>query len=239
MAGEGQKISAEGGDVDRQVGDGLRRVDQHQRPGGVGRLGQRGDVVDRAQHVRHGRHAQELCSLEDAGQVGQVEVPVGREGDPAQLDAPLGGQHVPGDDVGVVLHVGEDDDVAGGERGAAPGVGHQVGGLGCAPGEDDLPGGGGVDEPGGLGPGRLVGGGGLLGEGVHAPVDVGVVLLVVLVEGVEHGPGLLGGGGRVEVHEPLAVDPAVEDREVGPEPGQRPRGVDGTHGATSAPRKAS
>src|SRR5205814_9611298 len=193
VAGEGQEVGAEGGDVDRQVGGGLGGVDLHQGAGGVGRLGQRGDVVDRAQHVGHGRDPEQLGPVEEAGEVGEVEVPVGREGDPAQLDAPLGGQHVPGHDVGVVLHVGEDDDVAGAERGAAPGVGHQVGGLGRAPGEDDLPGRGGVDEPGGLGPGRLVGGGGLLGQGVHAAVDVGIVLLVVLVEGVEHGPGLLGG----------------------------------------------
>jgi hypothetical protein len=60
-------------------------------------------------------------------------------------------------------------------------------------------------------------------------VDVGVALLVVVVERVEHDLRLLGGGGGVEVDQPLAVDPPVEDGKVGPEPSERPRGVNGAH----------
>ena len=170
----------------------LGGVDQDQGPGGVGRLGQGGDVVDGAEHVGDPGDAEELGAVEQAGKVGQVEVAVGRKRDPAQLDAPLGGQHVPGHDVGVVLHVGEHHGSPACERRAAPGVGHQVRGLGGAPGEDDLPGRGGADEAGGLGPGLLVGGGGLLGQGVDAAVHVGVALRVVVVERVEHRPGASG-----------------------------------------------
>ena len=48
------------------------------------------------------------------------------------------GQHEPGDDVGVVLHLGQDHDVAGAQVAAAPGVGDQVDRLGGVLGEDDL-----------------------------------------------------------------------------------------------------
>jgi hypothetical protein len=56
---------------------------------------------------------------------------------------------------------------------------------------------------------------GLLGEDVHATVDVGVVLLVVLVEHVDDLARGLRGRGVVEVDELLAVvDHSVQDREV-------------------------
>src|SRR5262249_7829005 len=53
-----------------------------------------------------------------------------------------------------------------------------------------------------------------LGDGVHAPVDVGVVRSVYVVHRVEHRERLLRRRRRVEVHEPLALDLAPEDREV-------------------------
>ena len=55
-------------------------------------------------------------------------------------------EHQPGDEVGVVLHLGEHDDVAGRQVGPAPGVGDEVDRLGDVLGEDDLRGGRGADE---------------------------------------------------------------------------------------------
>ena len=71
-------------------------------------------------------------------EVGEIELAVVGEGDPADLDAPLGGEHVPRHDVGVVLHVGEHDHVAGGRGWLVPTLRHQVQGLGGVLGEDDL-----------------------------------------------------------------------------------------------------
>ena len=65
-----------------------------------------------------------------------------------------------------------------------------------------------------LQPGRLEGLGGLGGQLVDAAVDVGVRRLVEALHGLEHLAGLLADGGRVEVHDALAVDLPVEDREV-------------------------
>ena len=140
--------------------------------------------------------------------------PSGGEGDPADLDAPLGGQDLPGDDVGVVLEVAEQDDVARLEPLAAVAVGHQVDALGGVAGEDQLGVAAAADEAADPAPGLLHGLGGLLGQPVGAPVHVGVGRLVVLVHGVEHGPGLLRGGGRVEVDEVTPGGTAPQDGEV-------------------------
>ena len=83
----------------------LAGVDEHEGAGGVGGVGERADVVDRAEHVRHRGDREQLGAVEEAVEVGEVEAVVVGEGDPAQLDAALGGEDVPRHDVGVVLHV--------------------------------------------------------------------------------------------------------------------------------------
>ena len=127
-----------------------------------------------------------LAPSSSAVEVGEVELAVGGQRDPAQLDAPLGGEHVPRHDVGVVLHVGEHDDVAGAEVGPAPRLGDEVERLGGVLGEHDLVGVAGVDEAGDLGPGGLEGVGGLGGEAVGAAVDRRVGRLVEARHRVDH-----------------------------------------------------
>ncbi len=65
--------------------------------------------------------------------------PVTVDGDVAQVEpAQLLGEDHPGDDVGVVLHLGEQHGVAGAQVGAAPALRDQVERLGRVLGEDDL-----------------------------------------------------------------------------------------------------
>ena len=70
--------------------------------------------------------------------------PVEREGavvedrDEAEPGAGAFGEELPRDEVGVVLHLGEQDHVAGPEEFSAPGVRDEVDALGGAAGEDDL-----------------------------------------------------------------------------------------------------
>ena len=90
----------------------LAAVDDRDRAGGMRGAAQLGDRRDGAQHVAHRREAERLGAIEQRGQIGQVELAVGGQRHPAQLDAALGRQHVPRHDVGVVLHVGQHDDVA-------------------------------------------------------------------------------------------------------------------------------
>ena len=62
-------------------------------------------------------------------------------------------EELPRDEVGVVLHLGQDDRVAAGDVAPAPRVGDEVDRLGRVAGEDDLVAVGGVDEAADLGPG--------------------------------------------------------------------------------------
>ena len=214
VAGEAVEVTAQLGHVGHQVGAELGPVHEDQGAGVVGGVGQAADRVEGAEHVGHGGDGQELGPVELALEVGEVELAVVGDVDPAQLDAGLLGQHEPGDDVGVVLHLGEHHGVAGAQVGLAPGAGDQVDRFGHVLGEHDAVGGGGADEAGHLGPGLLHLAGGLLGDGVDPPVHVGVGGLVVGVHRVEHGPRLLRRGGRVQVDDRLAVDLAGQEREV-------------------------
>ena len=180
----------------------------------------------------------DLGAVDEAVEVGQVELAVGRERDPAQLDAALGGELVPGDDVGVVLHVCEHDDVAGGEVGPTPRVDDEVERLGGVLGEHDLVGVAGVDEAGDLGPSGLVGVGGIGGEAVGTAVDRGVAGLGELAHGVDDALRLLRRVGRVEVVDRGAVELALEQRELRLDGGGVELGGDvDAHAATT--RKAS
>ena len=214
VAGEGDEVGAPGLHVGGEVGDVLRGVDHRDGAGVVGGAHQPVDREQRAEHVRHGREGDDLGAVDQPVEVGEVEVAVGPDRDPAQLDAQLVVELVPGDDVGVVLELGEHDRVAGLEVGSAPRLGDEVERLGGVLGEHDLAGVRRPDEPGDLGAGALEGGGGLLGDEVGAAVHVGVRLLVVALHGVEHGLRLLRRVGRVEVDEAAAVHLALEEREV-------------------------
>ena len=97
----------------------------------------------------------------------------------------------------------------------APRRGDEVDALGGAAGEDDFFGAAGVDEFGGAGAGRFERGGGAVAQFVDAAMDIGVVVLVVMAQGVEHRARLLRGGGVVEIDQRLAVNLLVEDREIG------------------------
>ena len=134
---------------------------------------------------------EELGAVEQAVEVAQVEAVVVGDGDPAQLDAALGGEDVPRHDVGVVLHLREHDGVALAQVGACPRVRDEVDGLGRIADVDDLVRVVCVHEPGDLGARRLECRGRLLGDRVHAAMDVGVVLAVVAVHRVEHCERLL------------------------------------------------
>ena len=109
----------------------------------------------------------------------------------AQLDAALLLEHEPGHQVGVVLHLGEEDGVALGQVVTRPRVGDEVDGLGDVLGEDHLAVGCGSDEAGDLAPGTLVGSSRLLGDHVDAAVGVRVVRLVDVVHRIEDRARLL------------------------------------------------
>jgi hypothetical protein len=93
----------------------------------------------------------------------------------------------------------------------------QVDRLGRAADVDDLLGRTCVDEAADRLACSLVRVGGALAQRVHAAVDVGVVVLVVVVDGLDHCARTLARRGVVEIDERLAVDLLIQDREVAPD----------------------
>ncbi len=123
------------------------------------------------------------------------------------------GEELPRDDVGVVLHLGEHDPVAGADVGCAPRVGDEVDRLGRVANEDDLATVGRAEVVGDGCASALVRGGCLGRERVGAAVDVGVMAALVAVDRLDRREHPLGAGAGVEIRDGLAVDLAREGRE--------------------------
>ena len=132
----------------------------------------------------------------------------------AQLGALLLAQHLPGHDVGVMLHRGDQDFIAGADVLAAIALRDQVDGLGRAAHKDDLALVGGIQKALHRAPRRFVLLGRVLGEIVHAAMNVGVVALVVMRDGVDHRPRLLRGRGVVEVHQRMPVHLLLQNGKI-------------------------
>ena len=134
------------------------------------------------------------------------------------------GQLLPGDDVGVVLHLGEDDAVALADVGAGPGARDQVDRLGRVADEDHLAPVGGAEVVGYRRPRPLISRRRLGRERVRAAVDVGVAGALVAVNRLDRGQHPLGAGAAVQVGDRLAVHLALESRKGGADLLDRERG---------------
>ena len=219
MAAERIEVHPQGAYVDIQVGRGLGAVEEDHRigpfpdpPGDVGH------GVDGAQGVG------DVAQGDDPGPLGEEVVEVVE--DPAalivDLEIPDPGagpvcQELPRDQVGVMLQDRQQDLVPLADVVHPPGCGDEVDPVGRSPGPHQLRGIPTPDPGGDLPPGRLEGVGRPSAQLVDAPMDIGVVPLVVGRHGVEHGPGLLGGRGIVQVDQGMTVDLLIESREITPE----------------------
>ena len=210
VAGPGVEVGADVVHPHGHLRHGLGGVDQRHGAGGASAVHDLLDRVDRAEHVRHvrdrheldpalGEHRVELVERELAGLV---------DAQVAQLGPGLLAEELPGDDVRVVLHVGDEHLVALAHVLPAPRVGDQVDRLGHVAGEDR---GGGLptDERGDPLARPLEQVGGLAGKRIDAAVDVRVRVAVVGVDRSDHLARLLRRGRRVEIR-----DVGVEQREV-------------------------
>src|SRR5882724_6371234 len=114
-----------------------------------------------------------------------------------------------------MLEPGDHDLVAGPEIAGAQAVGHQTDGCGGIAGEDDLGRIAGVEEARHLFARALVALGRTRAQPVDATMDVGVLGLVAMADGVDDRARLLGAGRAIEERQALAVHLARQDREVG------------------------
>ena len=126
VAGEAEEVAPERLHVGRDVGHVLRGVDEAQSAGRVRGVGQLADGRDRAEHVGQRGEREQLGAVELLVEIAEVELVVVGESEPPQLDAALFLEHQPRDDVGVVLHLGEHDDVTFVQVGSSPRIGNQV-----------------------------------------------------------------------------------------------------------------
>src|SRR6185437_1829056 len=124
-------------------------------------------------------------------------------------------EHLPGHDVGVVLHRRNQHFVAFNHARPTAGLSDKVDGLGGSSDKYDLALSRRVQEAlrgTARGVVRL---GGFNGEQMDATVDVGVFLLVIARKGADHRARLLRGGAVVKVHELAAVHFSRQNRELG------------------------
>ena len=181
VAGKRVEVAIERLHVDFHVRHGLRAIDQN------------GHVVSVRQFDDHARSglmvpsAFETCVTATSFVRGpssfanssSIKLAAIVDGSDAQLRALFVAQHLPGHDVRVVLHGGDQDFVAGGDVRAAVGLRDEVDAFGGAAHEDDFARVRGVQEF-LRGPARrFVFFGRMLGEEMHAAMNVGVGSLVV------------------------------------------------------------
>ena len=216
VPGEDVEVGADRLDVDRHVGHGLGAVHEDECAGLVGHPGHFRDRIDGPERVADVGERDELrLELQEDLEDIEAEDAVVGDRDELEVGVLLLDQELPRDEVRVVLHLGQDDDVAAIDVLATPRIRDEVDRLGRVAGEHDLVRVRGVDEPGDAGAGRFIGRRGPLADLVDPAVDVRVVLAVVGIHGVNHGLRLLARGRRVEIDERLSVrGRRAEDREL-------------------------
>ena len=130
----------------------------------------------------------------------------------AQPGTLLLAEHLPRDDVGVVLHRRDDHLVTVAHLLTAKRLRHEIDALRGVARKDDLGRFGGIEKTGHLPACALVRVGRPLAQRIHATMDVRVLRGVVSRQRLEHRARLLGGGRIVEIGERLVADPLGENR---------------------------
>ena len=186
--------------------DRLRSIDQHRHATAMRRRNHLLDGIDRPEHVRQmDDRDQPRVGPEKPLVLLELQRPIVRDRNHPQRRALFLTHHLPGHDVGVVLHGGDHHLVSRAETCTPERLGHQIDAFGGVAREDDFARRDGVDEALHRRAGVLERLGGALAEQVDAAVDVRIVLAVVDHQRVKHRTRLLRRRGVVQVHERLAV----------------------------------
>jgi len=165
----------------------------------VGNMDNRGELSPRPHHANVGINIQ-VAIVEDRGHFQHGSLPL-----PEKL---------PRNDIGVVLHMGDENLVAGLDLRFHKRVGDKVDGFGGSPSKNDFRFVAGVQVAGELGAGIFVGLSGFGTQQVDPTMDVGVFVGIVLSDGVDHRLRFLGGGGVVEIDERFSIHLAFENGKI-------------------------
>ncbi len=156
-----------------------------------------------------GRRVDELFQFVQPNLAGIVER------DHTQIGVLLPAQHLPGDDIAVMLQAGQDDLIARMDIGSAKGLGDEIDRLGRPAREDQLTQARNADELLHLDASFLVKLRGPFAERMNAAMHVGVIVFVIVPKRLDHRPRLLRRRGIVEIDERLAVHLLMQDRKIG------------------------
>ena len=216
VAAEREEIAADGLHVERQVAGALGGIDDGDDALLARTSADVGDGIHHSHRVRDVRQREKLHAARELF-VEPAEVErafIAGYGDVVELCTGALRDHLPGDEVAVVFQLGEENDIAGLEIVQRPGFSDEIDAFGGAAREDDFLRGASVDEPGDSFAGAFVGGGGAIAQLVDAAMDVRILVLVVVLDGLEDGARFLGGGAVVEVDQRMSVDLLAEDGEI-------------------------
>src|SRR5437588_4286163 len=114
----------------------------------------------------------------------------------------------------MVLHFGKQNFVSGVKKLSAPSLRNEIDAFGCAAGEYDLIRGRSADKIGHPLPGFFVMLGGACAQRMQSAMHIGVFVLVIISNNVEHSARLLGAGGVVEVDQRMAVHALPQNRKI-------------------------
>ncbi|VGP61192.1 hypothetical protein SB00610_02937 [Klebsiella quasipneumoniae subsp. similipneumoniae] len=219
MCGEDIKITTQRLNVHRVVHHRLSTVHQYFSAMLMRKGNQRRQRVFGAQHVGDFGDRQQAGTLvKQPGNHVQLQGAVRVEWNHPQLSPPPGAEHLPRYDVGVVLHLADDDVIPSADVGISPAVGHQVDALGGAAHEYQLLRRSGVKESGRLLAHRFHPRGGFRAEGMDPTMHRRVAVTIEFRFGADHRLRFLGAGGAVKIDQRLAVDLPAQYRKIGANP---------------------
>ena len=215
VAAEGQEVAIQGLHIDGQMGCRLSGIEEHGHLVGVGHADDVSHRVDGAEDIAdEGAGEQAGAGREQRLKGIEVQAPFVRDGAHLDNNTRTRLQELPGNDVRMMLHLRQDDFIAIVQESLAEGGCHEIDALCGASGEDDFSRGAGVDKAAHGLARSLMKFRGLLAEVVHAAVDVGVHVQVLIRHGIDDAARFLRRGAVVEVNQRTTVHLAGEDGKI-------------------------
>src|SRR3984893_3439457 len=217
VAGESIEVTIERLHVHRHMWHSLGAIDQHWNVQPVRHFDEQLERNDRAQRIGNVRHRDELCPRsQQFCKFVKPQLAVVAERSDAQPCLLLTAEDLPGHDVRVVLHAGNQHFIARAYLSAPIGLRNEVDGL-CRPAnKNNLRLARGVEETLYRPARRFVLFRRIFGKVMHAPVNVGISPLVVTRERIDDDLRLLRRGSVVQIDERFATYGLLEDRKVTP-----------------------
>ncbi|AEW73302.1 hypothetical protein EcWSU1_01864 [Enterobacter ludwigii] len=217
VPGEDVEIAVQRLDVDRVVHDRLRTINQHLRASLVGFLDNRCHRVLGSQHVRNLGHGhQPRTRIQQRVELLKLEGAINIQWDHPQLRTDTLTEHLPRHDIGMVLHLGDDDVIPRVDLRVAPAVGNKVDPLGGTTHKHQFLWRACIEESGDLGTHIFHTLGRLRTHGVDTPVHGGITVAVEFRFRFDHLIRFLRAGRTVQIRQGQTVHFTGQNRKICP-----------------------